>query len=135
MPVNLVHWGMWFVWQITSRTHYDKSSTLTKQTTLSIKLFTTFCKVDSVFKSKEFVKNIISQLVMGWPKIVGQIIQIGVFGIGWVVCAFLYEITSSSSSMKSVKKIICNIITKTLIQISRLFYFSFFSKTDHQMMI
>jgi hypothetical protein len=72
---------MWLVWQITGRTHYDKSSTLTEQTALSIKLFTTFCKVDSVFKSKEFVKDVISQLVMGWPKIVGQIIQVSVFGI------------------------------------------------------
>ena len=29
----------------------------------------------------------------------------------------------------------CNNITTTLIQISRLFYFGFFSKTNHQMMI
>ena len=29
----------------------------------------------------------------------------------------------------------CNKITKTLIQISRFFYFDFFSKTNHQMMI
>ena len=29
----------------------------------------------------------------------------------------------------------CNNITTTLIQISRIFYFGFFSKTNHQMMI
>ena len=41
------------------------------------------------------------------------------------VCFFLYVSMQYS----------CNNITTTLIQISRLFYFGFFSKTNHQMII
>ena len=38
-------------------------------------------------------------------------------------------------NFKSLLMYSCNNITTTLIQISRLFYFGFFSKTKHQMMI
>ena len=43
--------------------------------------------------------------------------------------------TTSSLGFRGRGKYSCNNITTTLIQISRLFYFGFFSKTNHQMII
>ena len=71
--------------------------------------------------------------------------------LSWGVCPFvksnmqwkmmsLKNLVSPSLCLPtmSIHKIFlysCNNITTTLIQISRLFYFGFFSKTNHQMMI
>ena len=46
------------------------------------------------------------------------------------------QIETGSSQIRKVHlSYSCNNITTALIQISRLFYFGFFSKTNHQMMI
>ena len=50
-------------------------------------------------------------------------------------CAFWRRRQSPSSWWNIYCRYSCNNITTTLIQISRLFYFGFFSKTNHQMII
>ena len=46
-----------------------------------------------------------------------------------------FESYEDSEDFEDAGQVSCNNITKTLIQISRLFYFGFFSKTNNQMII
>ena len=52
-----------------------------------------------------------------------------------ILFAYMTLVTCIAQDQQSTCKYSCNNITTTLIQISRLFYFGFFSKTNHQMII
>ena len=49
-----------------------------------------------------------------------------------ILFAYMTLVTCIAQDQQSTCKYSCNNITTTLIQISRLFYFGFFSKTNHQ---
>ena len=66
-----------------------------------------------------------------------RIPNFGYFYDAWSVKTQLYPKCTiiCYSSIYENLRYSCNNITRTLIQISRLFYFGFFSKSNHQMMI
>ena len=75
---------------------------------------------------KHIARNLPSHVCI-WPQLGGRFFSMD--------AVFDMERKPVTRGSKSFCRYSCNNITTTLIQISRLFYFGFFSKTNHQMMI